>query len=162
MLSVAGHINALEADLTKLGTMDEVVAQCRTGAPVGTVPFRCSLDEVSNQLRSLRELVLNCAETGSCERSQKGLSILDHAVGSFMGLFAAVTDERPRAQIPEADGDVLDGRAGLALQQVFQGLDPGVSANELEAAVIRLNLRFHGRALQERDFDWISAIEEDG
>jgi hypothetical protein len=161
MLLVAGHIAALEGDIVKLADIDEVIAECRTIATSGPDSAQCPLDELRGQLRFLRELVGNLAEDSPHERSQKGLSILDHAVGSFLALFNALTGARVGVQRTPARGDPSH-RLGQALREVFQTVDPEVSQTELDEAIDRLNSRFPGRELQERDFDWISAIEDDG
>jgi hypothetical protein len=81
-----------------------------------------------------------------------------------MALFEALTGERARivAGRGSSTGACLAGRSGIALRKIFEAVDPHVSETRLVASVKRLTEQFEGREMREGDFDWISAIEDDG
>jgi hypothetical protein len=164
MRSLAGRIEGLLADLDKAEAVQAVQERYKGFCASELGVRKPSIDGLRGELRSLWKIADDIVRAPPHKVVKKGRPVLDHAVGSFMALFETMTGERLRAigSGPGVEAHLLPGPTGVALRKVFKVMDPTVSETTLAGCVIRLSERFEGRAMRESDFDWISAIEDDG
>lgn len=162
--SLGGRIERLLADLDKAEPIQAVVERYKDCTPSELGGRKPSLEGLRGQLQCLAKITADIVEAPPHKRATKGRPVLDHAVGSFIALFEATTGERSQAEAfhKAAEGDMLIGPDGIALRKVFEAIDPLVTEATLASCVHRLAERFTGRVMRESDFDWISAIEDDG
>jgi hypothetical protein len=162
--SLSGRIERLLADLTKATAIEAVRERYKDAKPLEANGVEPSLQELCRQLDYLRQIADDIVQAPPHNLGKKGRPVLDHTVGSLMALFEAMTGERARTGSGQGSGneDFLAGPAGVALRKVFEAIDPAVTEVILAGCVNRLSARFDGRIMRESDFDWISAIEDEG